>query len=195
MEGRSKKPHQVTASKSQHIATRHVTDTLQLFWLTELLYFASIGLVKISFLIFYLQIFPKQQFRRIVWACIAFGLAETLSYIITSFFLCTPLSLVWTRWDGQHKGHCLSNNQFVFAHAGMGIVLDVMTLSLPITQIWNLQMSAKKKVGVLLMFGVGAFDTIVSILRLRFLMTFAKSQNPTCTFTYPMKKQATDRRL
>lgn len=33
------------------------TNSVQYFWISEYIYFATIGLVKTSFLIFYLQIF------------------------------------------------------------------------------------------------------------------------------------------
>ncbi|KAF1968580.1 hypothetical protein BU23DRAFT_572314 [Bimuria novae-zelandiae CBS 107.79] len=57
-----------------------------------------------------------------------------------------------------------------------------VTLALPITQIWNLHISPKKKLGVLLMFSVGFFATIVSIIRLRALVYFDKTQSITWDF-------------
>jgi hypothetical protein len=155
---------------------------MQFFWISEYIYFATIGLVKTSFLIFYLQIFPLKQFRTVVWTCIVVNLTATLACSIAAIFVCSPISFAWTQWDGEHKGHCVSNNNLAFAHAGIGIVMDFVTLALPITQIWNLHMSTKKKLGVLLMFSVGAFVTIISILRLRSLVHFAKTQNMTCMF-------------
>ncbi|KAK3201487.1 hypothetical protein GRF29_185g1119024 [Pseudopithomyces chartarum] len=157
----------------------NITTTLLFFWISEYIYFATIGLVKTSFLIFYLQIFPLKQFRTVVWTCIVLNLTATLACSIAAIFVCSPISFAWTQWDGEHKGHCVSNNNLAFAHAGIGIVMDFVTLALPITQIWNLHMSTKKKLGVLLMFSVGAFVTIISILRLRSLVHFAKTQNMT----------------
>jgi hypothetical protein len=63
---------------------------------------------------------------------------------------------MWTSLDGKHQGHCRNNNALAFSHAGVSIVLDLVTLALPIGQIWNLQLKTKKKIGVLLMFSVGA---------------------------------------
>ncbi|KAF2450403.1 hypothetical protein P171DRAFT_516288 [Karstenula rhodostoma CBS 690.94] len=156
-----------------------ITTTLRYFWVSEYVYFAAIGFVKTSFLIFFLQIFPLKSFRKIVWACIVFNLTATFACTIAAIFVCRPISFAWTQWDGEHQGKCVSNNNLAFAHAGMGIVMDFITLVLPISQIWSLHMSVKKKIGVLLMFSVGAVVTIVSILRLRSLMNFAKTQNMT----------------
>lgn len=117
----------------------------------------------------------------IVWSCIGFNLAATCACTMAAVFVCTPVSYAWTQWDGEHLGHCnVSNNNLGLAHGGIGIVMDMVALALPITQIWNLQMSKKKKAGVVLMFSVGTFVTVVSILRLRSLIDFGRTQNLTC---------------
>jgi hypothetical protein len=146
--------------------------------------------VKTSFLIFFLQIFPLKRFRRVVWFCITVNLAATFACSVAAVFVCSPISFAWTQWDGEHEGRCVSNNNLAFAHAGMGIVMDIITLALPISQIWNLHMTTKKKVGVLLMFSVGAFVTVVSILRLRSLVNFAKTQNMTCMIHSPFSSKS-----
>ncbi|KAK7178971.1 CFEM domain-containing protein [Paraphaeosphaeria sporulosa] len=143
-----------------------ITTTLLYFWVSEYVYFGSIGLIKTSFLIFFLQIFPLKSFRRIVWICITVNLTATFACAIAAVFVCSPITFAWTQWDGEHQGKCVSNNDLAFAHAGIGIVMDFITLALPISQIWNLHMSSKKKIGVLLMFSVGAFVTIVSLFTL-----------------------------
>jgi hypothetical protein len=42
------------------------------------------------------------------------------------------------------------------ATAVIGIVTDVMLISIPIPTIWGLQMPTKQKIGLTLMFGVGS---------------------------------------
>jgi hypothetical protein len=63
---------------------------------------------------------------------------------------------MWTGLDGKHKGHCGNNNALAFSHAGVSILFDLAILALPVAQIWGLQLKTKKKIGVLLMFSVGA---------------------------------------
>ncbi|KAF2689677.1 hypothetical protein K458DRAFT_130917 [Lentithecium fluviatile CBS 122367] len=159
-----------------------ITNTLLWFWITEITYFALIGFVKISFLLFYLQIFPDKRFRHIVWGVIIFNGAAMIAFVFATIFICSPVSLVWKAWDGEHMGKCGNNNHLAFSHAAFSILLDFVALSLPISQIWSLQLSMKKKIGVLLMFGVGAFVTVVSILRLRSLVHFANTTNATWDF-------------
>ncbi|KAF2646010.1 hypothetical protein P280DRAFT_386971, partial [Massarina eburnea CBS 473.64] len=156
-----------------------ISPTLLYFWISEIVYFLSLGFVKLAFLIFFLQIFPKKNFRRIVWAFITFTLLYVTATGTAAALICTPVSFAWEGWDGEHKGHCVNNNNLAFSHAGISIVLDFASLTLPVTQIWDLHMSIRKKIGVIMMFSVGSFVTVVSILRLRALVHFANTRNMT----------------
>ncbi|KAH8692471.1 hypothetical protein GQ44DRAFT_765335 [Phaeosphaeriaceae sp. PMI808] len=159
-----------------------ITYTLYLFWISECTYFALTTFIKIQFLLFYLQIFPDRKFRRLVFGVIAFNLTSMIAFMFSCIFLCSPITFAWTQWDGEHTGKCNNNNTLSYANASISILLDLVALSLPIPQIWNLQLSLKKKIGVLLMFSVGTFVTIVSILRLRAFTYFAKTTNVTWDF-------------
>jgi hypothetical protein len=133
-----------------------LTPLLQFFWISESTYFALIGFIKIQFLLFYLHIFPDKNFRRVVWGVIAFNLTSMIAFVFSSIFLCSPVSFAWTQWDGEHHGTCNNNNSLSYANASISILLDFVALSLPLPQIWRLQLSLRKKIGVLLMFSVGA---------------------------------------
>lgn len=129
---------------------------LQYFWVSEIVYFCTLGFVKISFLLFFLQIFPAKPFRRVVWLVIWLTVVSMVAFGLAATFVCSPVSFAWKQWDGEHKGTCINNNSLAFTHAAFNIFLDFVTLSLPMTQIWNLHLAMKKKIGVLLMFSVGA---------------------------------------
>lgn len=136
---------------------RRVADSeIQYFWVSEITYFCIVGFIKVAFLLFFLQIFPNRRFRRLVWTLVGINLAALVAFGLCATFVCTPISYAWNQWDGEHEGKCISNNALAFAHAGWSITVDFVTLALPVTQIWNLQLSMKKKAGVLLMFSVGA---------------------------------------
>ncbi|PMD17184.1 hypothetical protein NA56DRAFT_632302 [Hyaloscypha hepaticicola] len=159
-----------------------ITKFLLFLWVIGPIYFMEISLIKIAFLLFYLRIFQEERFRRILSAFIFVNIVTGIALAVVSFFTCRPISYYWNRWDMEHVGHCVSSQAIAFAGAGIGIVLDIVTLILPLTQVWNLPLGLKKRIGVILMFSVGAFVTIVSILRLKSLLTVAKSANPTWDF-------------
>jgi len=136
-------------------STTSVLTSAQYFWVSEFIYFTLLGFIKIQFLLFYLQIFPERRFRRLVWILIVAIVAAMIAFGFAAVFVCTPVSYAWLQWDGEHTGRCVNNNSLAFAHAGFNVLLDFITLALPVQQIWGLQLSTKKKLGVLTMFGVG----------------------------------------
>ncbi|KXH27473.1 CFEM domain-containing protein [Colletotrichum salicis] len=149
------------------------------FFIMEPMYFAQVTLLKMSLLFFYMRIFSQSSIKKLIWSTIGFNAVFGLTFIFVAIFQCQPISFYWTKWDGNRNGQCLDINAIAWANAGISIVLDIWMLALPLSQIKGLNLHWKKKVGVAMMFFVGTFVTVVSILRLQSLVAFAKSQNPT----------------
>lgn len=156
-----------------------ITAFVHAFYAMEVLYFLQVALLKLSLLFFYLRVFPGPKIRRFIWGTIIFDILFGLVFILTGIFQCRPISYYWNSWDGEHEGKCVDINALAWANAGISILLDAWMLGLPMSQVIYLNLHWKKKVGVALMFIVGTFVTVVSILRLQSLLHFAKSTNPT----------------
>ncbi|KAI3401674.1 hypothetical protein diail_9338 [Diaporthe ilicicola] len=153
---------------------------LSLFtWLTEIMYMVALGLTKVAMLLLYLKVFPGQTFRRICFVMVAICLAYIISTSLATIFNCTPVSYNWTSWTGETKGHCFSFNTFAWAQSSLNIVLDLTIILLPIPQLWKLNMGKKKRIQLVLMFSVGLFITVVSVVRLSALVEFATTTNAT----------------
>ncbi|PVH76144.1 hypothetical protein DL98DRAFT_465509 [Cadophora sp. DSE1049] len=161
------------------VGFRQITDFIHVFFAMELLYFSQIGAVKLSILFFYLRLFPGPSIRKWTWGTIIFNTIFTLLFVLIGLFQCAPIRFYWKRWDNEHKGKCMDINALGWANAGISIALDVWMLALPMTQLVNLNLHWKKKLSVAAMFGVGAFVTVVSIVRLQSLVKFSNSINPT----------------
>jgi hypothetical protein len=119
------------------------------------MYLSSLPLTKISILLFYLRIFPSRKIKLAVYVLIALNLGYLISFVLVSIWQCRPISLAWTRWDGEHAGSCNNINLQGWTSAAFNIVLDVCTLALPLPELYALKMSARKKLQVLSMFSVG----------------------------------------
>ncbi|KAI3555603.1 integral membrane protein [Colletotrichum abscissum] len=172
----------VKAGLGKDIWTLHdyeITYFLKLLFVLEFFYIIGLGVVKASILFFFLKIFPNRGFRRILWLMQILNMLVVLSYVVLCFAQCQPFSHFWNGWDGAHEGHCVDLNRIGLSHVSLNITLDIIMLILPITQIYKLQLNRKKKVGVMAMFLVGIFLTIVSILRIKTLIAFATSLNTT----------------
>ncbi|KAM0329437.1 hypothetical protein ACHAQA_004745 [Verticillium albo-atrum] len=157
----------------------NITRFAQWFYVQEALYFTQIALLKTSILFFYLRIFGHTGIKNFIWGTLIFNAIFGVLFIFIAIFQCQPISYFWTKWDGEHEGQCLDINAIAWANAAISIALDFWMLTLPLSQIRTLRLHWKKKVGVTLMFCVGTFVTVVSILRLQTLVAFAKTHNPT----------------
>ena len=161
------------------VPPENITTFLRYFFVMEVLYFFILMLLKLTLLFFFLRIFPARKMRHIIWATITFTLLWGMACIIAAIFQCNPISFSWDRWDGEHKGQCVDINALGWSNAAISIVLDVWMLALPLYQVFQLKLSWKKKISVTLMFCVGTFVTVMSILRLQSLIHFGNSLNPT----------------
>ncbi|KAM5349615.1 hypothetical protein ACJ41O_006120 [Fusarium nematophilum] len=130
-------------------------------------------------LLFYLRIFPGTLIRRLIWGTLVFTIVCLAVFVVLALAQCQPVSYYWQGWDALHDGQCLGINSLAWAIAAVSIALDFWMLGLPLSQLVHLQMHWKRKLAVASMFVVGTFVTVVSILRLRFLVAFGNSINPT----------------
>ncbi|UQC85215.1 CFEM domain-containing protein [Colletotrichum lupini] len=149
------------------------------FYILEPMYFVQMGIVKMAILCFYMRIFDRAGLGKLLWGTAAFNAVNTFVFLMVGIFQCTPIHYYWTRWDGEQQGTCININAVPWANAIISILLDLWMLYLPLSRIRTLNLHWWKKLAVTLMFCVGTFVTIVSILRLQSLVRFASSLNPT----------------
>lgn len=157
-----------------------LTKFIMFFFVLQIFYLALMCLIKLSLSLFYLYIFPGTTVHRLLVATCVFNAVFGVAFVLTGMFSCTPISHYWTQYvNPEISGRCINLNLFAWVHAAFNIATDLWMLALPLSQIKSLDLSWKKKFGVIFMFLIGAFVTIVSVLRLESLLVFANSTNPT----------------
>ncbi|TDZ25400.1 Satratoxin biosynthesis SC1 cluster protein 4 [Colletotrichum orbiculare MAFF 240422] len=157
-----------------------VTQSFKNFFVLQLIYHCLITLLKASVLFLFLRIFPDRKFRITVWATQVFNLVVGITYALVTIFQCSPVSLAWTFWTGDFEGHCINIGIPGASQCAVSILLDMWLLVLPATQVWNLNVKRRRKAAFMLMFSLGLFITVVSILRMVSLIEMAKYPlNPT----------------
>ncbi|KAJ4116170.1 hypothetical protein NW768_011143 [Fusarium equiseti] len=159
-----------------------ITEFLKYIYIGQTFYATDVFLTKICVLLFYLRIFPVQSVQRIIWGTIGLNALSMVAFVILAITQCQPVSYFWTGWDKEHTGHCIGTNPLAWALAGVSIAMDFWVLAIPVFQLLRLQMKWQRKLAVALMFLVGTFVSVVSIIRLQFLIAFGRSNNPTWDF-------------
>ncbi|KAK4950681.1 hypothetical protein LTR10_010674 [Elasticomyces elasticus] len=167
------------------VAPHNITRILKYFWLEEMLYTWAVQFTKISILLFYLRIFPNtvsNHFRMGCYAMMGICLITAVGFTFSTMFQCSPMSYSWTLWDGQHEGHCDNTLAQIYAGSGINIVYDLIVFILPIPKLLKVQISNKKKAGIVMTFMVGLFVTACSVIRLAYVVRWRKTTNPTWSY-------------
>jgi hypothetical protein len=127
----------------------------QLYYMGELFYFAALTMNKVSILFFILRIFPAKPLR--IGAYIGLGLAMGygIAFIFATAFQCSPISLAWNIWDGEHEGHCNNIHLQGWMSAICNIVVDIYIIILPLRELSKLKMDLAKKLMLIFMFSLG----------------------------------------
>lgn len=115
----------------------------------------ALSLTKISIIYFYLRIFKSKRFRLACYAVMTFAVVYLIAFDLVCIFQCHPVHYAWDRWDGEHQGTCLNANAVGWSAAGLNMVLDIATISLPLRELGKLQLSWDKKIPLMLLFLLG----------------------------------------
>ena len=127
----------------------------QIYLVDECLYLSILPLTKISILFFYLRVFPKKEFRIATYIVIGFNVAYGITFVLISLIQCSPVKGAYLRWDGEHHYKCNDINAQGWAAAVFNMVLDITVMFMPLPELYKLNLSIRKKIGLLCMFSLG----------------------------------------
>ncbi|KAF2179503.1 hypothetical protein K469DRAFT_641054 [Zopfia rhizophila CBS 207.26] len=149
---------------------------LRFFFIGECAYVVVLGIIKISLIVFYLQIFVFRSFQIAAYIILGFVVTSTLTVFFLTLFACSPVESFWNK---DVKGRCLDINALAYANGAVAIVGDIAILATPMASLHKLHMKLYRKFLIAIMFSVGSFGCITSIIRLRSLLVFGNSIDPT----------------
>ena len=127
------------------------------------LWILTVNITKASILIQYLRIFTSRTPRLLCYILIVLLLPAVCWAIFAGTFLCSPTAKLW---QPSLPGHCLSSQTYWISVASVDIGLDFLVLLLPLPSITSLRLPDKQKVVLVLVFTLGFFVCIVSVVRL-----------------------------
>ncbi|TQV90633.1 CFEM domain-containing protein [Cordyceps javanica] len=153
------------------------------FVVAQICYVVLMLLLKLTYSLFYLNIFLGRRIRALIWATICVHVAITAACTLVVILQCVPLDYQWNKFENIHddsmSGHCININAAAWVNSIFSCTSDLWLLAIPMSQLHKLNLHWKKKVGAALMFGTGASVTVVSFLRLASVRYYASTSNPT----------------
>ncbi|KAI1092323.1 hypothetical protein F5B19DRAFT_212645 [Rostrohypoxylon terebratum] len=156
--------------------------SLGMYWnyIIQIIYNPILALVKCSVLTFLLRIGgQRRKIRYSIHALNVFNIGLMIAIFVTVVFQCSPISYFWKRiTDPTLQGGCIDTGIFYVTTAALTIFTDILVLALPFWIFMGLKMAPKVKFAIMVVFLLGAVVTIVSILRMLWIIE---------TSLYPMK--------
>ncbi|KAL8735519.1 MAG: hypothetical protein Q9181_002762 [Wetmoreana brouardii] len=170
----------------KHLARVMATDThkprqmiriLKSAYAIALLHGPCLGLIKISILLFYRRIFTmhRRTFQVAFYILGTYTLVLTVVTIFVFMFQCLPITFFWERAyrlenvEPPHpiKGHCLPPPWHLAPPILiLNTISDIALLTLPAVGLWKLQLPRAKKIGLFVVFSLGAFVVSVGVVRI-----------------------------
>ncbi|CAO1599702.1 hypothetical protein XANCAGTX0491_003418 [Xanthoria calcicola] len=176
--------YSVALGTGKHLIRIGLADTktyVKVTYAFQFLMSASMIFIKLSILLFYRRLFPREnttaRWRTCHWSlCIAsVGVGVIQCFGIA--FQCTPVAYFWDRTIPG--GHCINMMAF-FRFANIANLLtDILILAMPIPIVWSLRLDRQKKFGVCGLFLLGGFVCVASIMRFYYLESVGKGVDPT----------------
>ena len=150
------------------------------------MYIVGSVFTKMSLLCFYLRLLPKDGSftNRFIYGVGIFHILFALSALIYFFFSSTPIRAAWDlsgRLDPSYSAR--GKYTAIVIMSSIYVVLDVIVWVIPITIVWNLQMTPRRRAGVFALFACGGFACIAAIARTCYLGGVYNSWDGTCTST------------
>ncbi|KAG7082427.1 integral membrane protein [Colletotrichum scovillei] len=159
-----------------NIDPAHSKTILQIIYVLQMLYIFVQGFAKISIACFYYRVFTGKTFRLKINIFLIFLTTRSLMFLLLVIFQCTPIQSIWNR---AIPSQCLNLSAISSGGAACSILEDIVLIVLPVPELMRLQLDKKKKVALFGMFALGSFACVASMIRLKQLVYFAHTFDPT----------------
>ncbi|GJP91723.1 putative integral membrane protein [Aspergillus niger] len=164
----------ITQYKDPLVLERYFQITLA----DMVIYNVSVGLTKISILLFYRRIFSiNKSFLFCNWVVTGLSSGACIAAVFGLIFSSDPVDAQWKFWEPSTTIH---NKSFWIAMGAVNILLDVTILILPQPVVWRLKQTRRCRIMLSLVFSLGGFVCVTSIVRLVYMATIDVT-DLTCT--------------
>ncbi|KAL9567420.1 hypothetical protein ACKAV7_008370 [Fusarium commune] len=132
-------------------------------FLVSLTYSYSIGLSKLSILLFYWRIFKQSAMRILIQIMLVISVAWVMIRTFMVIFHCIPVQAYWDQ--SIKNATCkINDSQFFFSTCLTHLIIDIIILTLPVIEVFKLRLSLGQKFAITAMFALGGMVCLASIL-------------------------------
>ncbi|RYP08562.1 hypothetical protein DL765_008733 [Monosporascus sp. GIB2] len=176
-------------SSVQHGLGSHIVDVLPLgpdnmtaygkiVWLSSIFYNGCLGFIKISVLALYVRL-GDPKLRRLSFVMIGVICCQAGGTVCACIFQCSLVRAAYDQSIPPEQAKCININAFYLANAAVNISTDILTYTLPFPLVRKLQIPRRQKTSLAVIFGLGLFACISSIVRITYIPPMLTSDDPT----------------
>ncbi|KAK5659633.1 hypothetical protein OQA88_837 [Cercophora sp. LCS_1] len=144
---------------------------------TSTLYCLGIMLIKLSLLLFYLQLAIDTTCRRLVCVLIWVVVSYSIASMVVVVFSCYPVSKSWD--PTIQGGRCVDLPVLYLANLSLNSATDLAVLLLPGPLLWGLRVPLRDKIALSAVFMTGLGICVISLLRIRALVILLRKDDGT----------------
>ncbi|MDI1490430.1 MAG: hypothetical protein OHK93_001633 [Ramalina farinacea] len=151
----------------------------KIFLAIQILYFTCAMAIKTSLLLLYYRIFSVVTwFRHLLLGAFVVCALYFLIDAFVAIFECTPVAFYWNHTI--EGGHCINQTAFYRWNGVANLLIDFGVLGLTMPMIWRLNLATRQKISLSLIFLLGLFACVASIIR---VIAFNVVKNSDITYT------------
>ncbi|KAK0720169.1 integral membrane protein [Lasiosphaeris hirsuta] len=143
----------------------------------QTMYYANVFCIKTSILLTYLRFAVSRTFRMLCFGTILIHAIFFVVCLCVTLAQCLPLERMWDL-TGTVEGRCINTTAFFYSTSAFNIVTDIWILIIPFKTLHGIQRPRHEKVALFCIFGVGAFATVASIVRLHTIYIYTLAEDP-----------------
>lgn len=127
-----------------------------MIYASQIHYPINVAAIKTSIILFYFRLFrTRYTFRKILYVTQILVAAWCIITIFLAIFHCMPIYYAWTPNLGEIKSHCSDINAYLVSTSVVNVLFDFWILALPLSVVWRLQLSRRRKMGLSGIFMLG----------------------------------------
>ncbi|KAF2865367.1 hypothetical protein BDV95DRAFT_623880 [Massariosphaeria phaeospora] len=119
--------------------------------------------VKLSIIHLYMVIFKTRRFRYASYAVTFLTIGYCVTNCVQNLLTCRPVAFNWDKTIPG--GRCSTQRSPFLASAIINMSIDVIIFALPMPMLWRLHLNQKKKIPLIIIFGLGFLICILSAIR------------------------------
>ncbi|KGY15060.1 hypothetical protein PABG_12005 [Paracoccidioides brasiliensis Pb03] len=150
-----------------------IIDSFKFFFIADLLYITSSGIVKISFCLSLLRVVIGRGYIYTIYAVGTVTAIFTTFYFFFALFSCWPVEFVWEQIRNPNSGGtCRQYHKVVagsYAHGSIVCAGDLILAIVPALMIRKLQLNSRTKLSAGLLLGFGSVASVATIARLTYV--------------------------